>query len=151
PGRFDVDRARRLGIPKGPLFGRLQAGHSVTLADGRTIEPFEVLGPQRPGLKVAYCTDTRDCAASRILGRDVDLLIHEATYASELAAEAAHNGHSTAAQAAAVARDAQVGHLLITHFSPRYHDVARLLDEARTVFDATTAAEELVPVVVPRE
>ena len=150
PGRFDVDRARKLGIPEGPLFGRLQAGHAVTLPDGRTVAPSDVLGPQRSGLKVAYCTDTRDCAASRVLGRDVDLLIHEATYTSELAAEATQNGHSTAAQAAAVARDAHAAHLLITHFSPRYPDVGLLLEEATRVFLATTAAEELVSISVSR-
>jgi ribonuclease Z len=148
PGRFDVQRARKLGVPEGPLFGRLQAGHNVTLPDGRTVLPSDVLGAQRAGLKLAYCTDTRDCGTSRELARDVDLLIHEATYTGELSAEATQNGHSTAAQAAGVARDANAKNLLITHFSPRYRDVTQLLDEAIQIFPSTSAAEELVAVAV---
>lgn len=148
PGRFNLERARKLGIPEGPLYGRLQSGHAIQLADGRRIEPSEVLGPERPGQRVAYCTDTRPCEAARLLARDVDLLIHEATYTSDLIDEAMEHGHSTAAQAGEVARDSGARRLLITHFSPRYTDASVLLKEARSVFAETIQAKELESVDV---
>ncbi len=148
PGRFDVERARELGIPAGPLFGRLQSGEAIELADGRMIQPSEVLGPPRPGKAIAYCTDTRPCAAGVRLARAADLLIHEATYLSDLEAEAEDFGHSTAAQAAAIAVKANARRLLITHFSTRYPDAQPLLDEARIGFAETAMARELLEVEV---
>ena len=143
PGRFNLERARELGIPEGPLFGRLQAGHDVQLADGRTVRPSEVLGPARPGKSVAYCTDTRPCRAGIELARGVDLLIHEATFTDELSQEAREFGHSTARQAAEIAREAGARALLITHFSTRYPDPKVLLEEAREVFPETMLADDL--------
>jgi ribonuclease Z len=148
PGRFNVARARELGVPEGPLWGRLQSGDDVTLDDGRMIQSLEVLGPPRPGKSVAYCLDTRPCAASVELARGVDLLIHEATYTEGLAAEAREYGHSTAAQAARTARDAGARRLLITHFSTRYPDPAVLLEEARAIFPETMLAEDLMEIQV---
>ena len=148
PGRFNVARARELGVPEGPLWGRLQSGDDVTLDDGRTIQSADILGAPRPGKSVAYCLDTRPCAASIELARGVDLLIHEATYAEELAAEAREYGHSTAAQAARTARDAGARKLLITHFSTRYPDPAVLLEEARAIFPETILAEDLMEIQV---
>lgn len=146
PGRFKVARARELGVPEGPLWGRLQSGDDVTLDDGRTIQSADILGAPRPGKSVAYCLDTRPCAASIELARGVDLLIHEATYTEELAAEAREYGHSTAAQAARTARDAGARKLLITHFSTRYPDPAVLLEEARAIFPETILAEDLMEI-----
>src|SRR5262249_7608439 len=119
PGRFNLERARELGIPEGPLYGQLQSGSAIRLADGRTIQPFEVLGPPRRGKSIAYCLDTRPCAAAVALAREVDWLIFEATYTRDLAEEARAYGHSTAEQAAQVAREAEAQRLLITHISPR--------------------------------
>ncbi|HLG17924.1 MAG TPA: ribonuclease Z [Blastocatellia bacterium] len=148
PGRFDVEKARRLRIPEGPVFRRLQMGDEVELEDGRIVRPSDVLGPPRAGKSVAYCTDTRPCSGALTLARGVDLLIHEATFTGDLAAEAKEFGHSTAAEAASIARDAGARRLLITHFSSRYPDASRLLDEARSVFPDTHLAEELVEVGV---
>ena len=148
PGRFNVAHAREMGVPEGPLWGRLQSGDDVTLDDGRMIQSVEVLGPARPGKSVAYCLDTRPCAATIELARDVDLLIHEATYTEDLASEAREYGHSTAAQAARTARDAGARRLLITHFSTRYPDPAVLLDEARAIFPETILAEDLMEIQV---
>lgn len=148
PGRFNVGRARELGVPEGPLWGRLQTGDDVTLDDGRVIQSLEVLGPPRPGKSVAYCLDTRPCAASIELARGVDMLIHEATYTEELAVEAREYGHSTAAQAARTARDAGAKRLLITHFSTRYPDPAVLLEEACAIFPETMLAEDLMEIQV---
>ena len=137
PGEFDVARAGALGLPPGPAYGRLQRGETVG-----DIKPSDVLGPARPGRRIVYCTDTRPCEAAVELARGADLLIHEATYASDMAAEAVERFHATAAEAAAVARDAGVGQLILTHVSPRYTDAAVLLDEARAVFAATELASD---------
>ncbi len=146
PGRFNLERALELGVPKGPLFGRLQSGQDVQLEDGRTVLPSDVLGPERPGKVVAYCTDTRPCEAAVELARNADLLIHEATFTSDLAAEANDYGHSTAAEAAEIARKAGARRLLITHFSSRYQDVTPLLEEARAIFPDTTLAQDLMEI-----
>ena len=148
PGHFDLERARALGIPAGPLYGRLQSGHDVELDDGRVIHPGDVLGPPRPGKAVAYCLDTRPCPAAVALARGAEWLIYEATYTQDLTEEARRYGHSTAAQAAGVARQAGASRLLITHVSPRYPDAAPLLAEARAIFPATTLAEDLMEVEV---
>src|SRR5215813_3146403 len=144
PGRFNVHRALELDVPEGPLWGRLQAGEEVVTASGRIVRPSDVLGAPRPGKSVAYCLDTRPCAAAVDLARNVDLLIHEATYTEEFAAEAQQYGHSTATQAARTARDAGARRLLITHFSSRYPDPAPLLQEAREIFPDTILAEDLM-------
>jgi ribonuclease Z len=148
PGRFRLEDARLLGIPSGPLYGQLQRGESVTLDDGRVIGSREVVDPPRRGLSVAYCTDTGPSSGARELARDADLLVHEATYTSDMADEAVERGHSTAAEAARVARDAGVARLLITHYSPRYEDPEPLLAEARSVFPNTMAARDLLEVQV---
>lgn len=148
PGRFNVDKARSLGVPEGPLWGRLQSGESVSLDDGKVVHSLDVVGPPRPGKSIAYCLDTRPCPMSVLLARDVDLLIHEATYTEEFAVEAQTYGHSTAAQAARTARDAGAHRLLITHFSSRYPDSSPLLQEARAVFPDTIVAEDLVEIEI---
>jgi ribonuclease Z len=148
PGRFDLERARALGIPEGPLYRKLQLGEDVQLADGRLICSREVVGPPRPGKAVAYCTDTRPFAGTVELAHDVDLMIHEATYTDEMADEARDYGHSTAAQAAQIAGKAHARRLLITHFSTRYADVGPLYEEARATFPDTLLAQDLMEIEV---
>ena len=148
PGRFNLERAKALDIPPGPLYSRLQSGQSITLEDGRMIHPSEVLGPPRPGKVVSYCLDTRPCANAVKLSENADLLIHEATFTEELIEESNHFGHSTAIQAAEIAIEAKARRLLITHFSSRFPDIRLLLEEARSVFPQTVAAEDLIEVEV---
>ena len=148
PGRFDLERARALGIPEGPMYRRLQLGEDVQLDDGRLIRSHEVVGPPRPGKAVAYCTDTRPFAGTVELARGVDLIIHEATYTDDMAYEARDYGHSTAAQAAQIASEANAQRLLITHFSTRYADVGPLYDEARAGFPETLLAQDLMEIEV---
>jgi ribonuclease Z len=143
PGRFNLERARELGIPAGPLYAQLQSGKSVTLADDRIIHPDEVLGEPRPGKVVSYCLDTRPCINATKLAAEADWLIHEATYTDDHIEEAHHFGHSTAIQAAEIAAEAKAKQLLLTHFSSRYTDVRPLIEEARSVFPDTFAAEDL--------
>ncbi len=148
PGKFDLERARELEIPVGPLYSQLQAGNSITLADGRVIEPSDVLGPPRPGKSVTYCLDTRPCENAVLLSRDAEWLIYEATYTNKYVEEAHLYGHSTAAQAARVALEAHARRLLITHFSSRYPDARLLLEEAREIFPDTRMAEDLIEIEV---
>jgi ribonuclease Z len=137
-GRFNPELARELGVPEGPLWGEIHRGRAVTLADGRVIEPSLLVGVPRPGRRVVITGDTRPCAATIDAARGADLLIHEATFGDEEAARAIETGHSTAREAAMVARDAGVGTLVLTHFSARYsRDAAELGKEARECFEGT--------------
>lgn len=148
PGRFNLDRARELGIPAGPLYSVLQSGQEIVLADGRVIEPSQVLGPPRPGKAISYCLDTRPCQNAVSLARDADCLVYEATYTNEYTEEARQYGHSTAAQAARIAQQANVRSLLITHFSSRYPDARPLLEEACRIFPETIMAEDLMEIEI---
>ncbi|HET7433688.1 MAG TPA: ribonuclease Z [Thermoanaerobaculia bacterium] len=149
PGRFDVDRARELGVPAGPLYAQLQRGEDVTIGD-RIVRAADVVGPSRPGRRVVYCTDTRPCAAAIELARGADVLIHESTYGAEMQEEARDRAHSTSVDAARIAAEAGVGQLWLTHFSTRYTDVEPLVNEARAVFPHVTAAADFACVAVER-
>lgn len=143
PGHLYPEKAEALGVTDYAHFRALKAGEPVTLPDGRTVEPGEVVGPARPGISFAYVADTVPCAGGRALAREADLLYHEATFTEELADRADETGHSTARGAATVARDARAQRLLLGHFSARYGDPSPLVDEARAVFENTEAAQEL--------
>ncbi|MEJ2203607.1 MAG: ribonuclease Z [Gemmatimonadota bacterium] len=148
-GRFDVDRAEELGIPEGPLFGRLHRGESVEVG-GRTIQPGEVVGPPRPGRLVVYSGDTRPCPSTLERARGAHVLIHEATFGGDEEERARETHHSTSVEAAHLAREARVGQLYLTHLSARYADQPGLLEgEARRVFPATRVAHDGLVVEVP--
>ncbi len=143
PGRFEPEQAQALGVSEGPAYGRLQNGTPVTTADGTTVEPAQVTGPPRPGISVAYVTDTRPCDGGRALAADADLLYHDATFADDHQERARKTGHSTARQAATVAHDAGAAGLLLGHLSARYSDPAPLVREAREIFPGAEVAKEL--------
>ena len=145
PGRFMPERARELGVPEGPLWKQLQRGEPVEV-DGRVVRPEEVMGPPRRGLKLAYSGDTAFCEAMVRLAEGADLLIHEATFDDSLADRATEEGHSTASQAAEVARLAGVKRLILTHISPRYQDASILLSQASRVFREVRVAEDFMKV-----
>ncbi|HEV2165787.1 MAG TPA: ribonuclease Z [Thermoplasmata archaeon] len=146
-GRFDGDLARSLGI-RGPDFGRLEAGESVRLGD-RTVHPQDVMGPPREGRSLVYSGDSAPSEEVRKLAIGATLLIHEATTARDLEAEANHWGHSSARQAAELATAAGVRGLFLTHFSSRYKETAPLEEEARAVFVNARAARDLLDHQVP--
>lgn len=149
-GRFDPERARALGIPEGPLWGRIHKGEAVTLDDGRVVQPAELVGGARPGRTLVYSGDTRPCAATIEAAHGADLLVHEATFAEEESARAVETGHSTAREAASVARLAGVRRLVLTHLSARYSVDTRDLDrESRAVFAASSIARDGLQVDVP--
>ncbi len=144
-GRFDVGRARSLGVPEGPLFGRLHRGEDVQLEDGTTVRASELVGPERPGRTMVYSGDTRPCDATVAAATGADLLIHEATFSDEERQRAVETRHSTAREAAAVAAEAGVGRLILTHFSARFSEQAhRLVREAESVHPAEAAEDGLV-------
>jgi ribonuclease Z len=148
-GRFHPEIARELGVPEGPLWGRLHRGETVEF-DGRRVAPTDVVGRPRPGRKVLYTGDTRPSPDVRTAAEGADLLIHEATFGTDEADRAHATGHSTAREAAQLAKDAGVVRLALTHFSPRYADDPRALErEARAVFAATVAAYDGLVVEVP--
>ena len=149
-GRFNPDLARELGIPEGPLWGQVHRGNAVTLPDGRVIEPSVLVGPTRPGRRLVITGDTRPCAMTTEMSRNADLLVHEATFGDDEAERAVETGHSTAREAAIVARDADVRRLALTHFSARYsHDASELEREARQVFPHVVAARDGTELDVP--
>ena len=148
PGRFDVATAESLGIPPGPERGALQRGETVTLADGRSLAPEQVLGPARAGRRVVIPGDTAPTETVRVLATGADVLVHEASFADDDAERAADTLHSTARQAAELARDAGVRLLALTHISPRYFG-PELLREAREVFPDTVLPRDFDVVSVP--
>jgi ribonuclease Z len=148
PGRFDDAKADELGVPFGPERGKLQRGQSVVLADGRSVEPDDLVGAPRAGRTVVYTGDTIAAEAVAMLFQGADVLIHEATFTDEDRDRAAETGHSTALQAAEVARDAGVSMLALTHISPRYLG-SDLLREAREVFPATILPRDFDVIEVP--
>ena len=149
PGKFYPEKARELGIPEGPLWSKLQKGHSVTLPDGRKIKPSEVVGPPRPGRKIVYSGDTRPCMNVVRLARNADLLIHDATLDDELFDKAYEDGHSTPSQVAEIAKKANVRRLVLTHISARYRSAEKLLEQAKRIFPNVLIAEDFMKIEVP--
>jgi len=143
PGVFDPEAAAALGLEPGPEFGRLQRGETV-----RGVRPEQVLGQARPGRKLVLSGDTQPCDELRIAAHRADLLVHEATFAEEERARARETGHSTAVQAATIARDAEVGMLALNHVSTR-HPLRLLRDEARAVFPRTAIPRDFDTIEIP--
>src|SRR5688500_9679217 len=149
-GRFDPDTAREMGIPEGPMWGKIHRGESVTLESGRVVEPSELVGPRRPGRTVVITGDTRPCDSTETAAKNADLLVHEATFGDEEADRAVETGHSTAREAALLARHAGCRRLLLTHFSARYsRDAAELEMQARAEFQDVTIAKDGMVIEVP--
>lgn len=154
PGRFEVARADQLGVPDGPDRGRLQRGESLVLANGHRVHPSDVLGPPRPGLKIAYCLDSVPCAGAEKLAANADVLIADSTFPGADAEHAHATGHSTATDAAQLAQKCGVRQLVLTHFSGRLtpDDLPALATEARMIFPNSSTAADLTRLKVnPRE
>jgi len=143
PGEFDVEAARALGVAPGPDFGALQRGESVG-----GVRPEQVTGPAREGRKIVLSGDTAPCEALAVAAHQADVLVHEATFAEEEAERARETSHSTARQAAELARAAEVRLLALTHVSSRYAG-GELRDEARAVFAATESPRDFDTIEVP--
>jgi ribonuclease Z len=148
PGRFDVEAADELGVPDGPPRGTLQRGEAVTLPDGRTVTPAEVLGPPRAGRRLVLSGDTAPTASVVEAATGAELLVHEATFLADERERARETLHSTAGEAALVAREAGVRMLALTHLSTRYfgHEV---VEEARELFPETVVPRDFDLVEIP--
>lgn len=143
PGRFDLAKAKELGIPEGPLYRKLQQGEEVTVGD-EVFTPDMVLGPPRRGRKIVYSGDTIPSTEIVEYARDCDVLIHDATAESSMEEKANQYGHSTARQAAEIAKACNAKLLFLVHISPRYDDATPLLEEAKEVFENSMLAEDFM-------
>ena len=142
PGRFDAELATRLGVEFGPDFGRLQRGEVVN-----GVRPEQVVGPERPGRKLVLSGDTAPSEMLQVAAHEADVLVHEATFTDEEHERALQTGHSTARQAAELAREADVRLLVLTHVSTRYAG-GEIRDEARATFERTEVLRDFDSVEV---
>jgi ribonuclease Z len=142
PGTFSVEAAKRLGIPEGKLYHELQYGQDI-IYEGKIIKSSQIMGPPRPGRKVGISGDTRPTSRLQNFFKDCDVLVFESTYSDEKRHKALKSFHSTAMEAAQLAKASGVKKLVLTHFSPRYQEITHLLEQARTIHDNVEAAEDL--------
>ncbi len=145
--KFLRQKAIDLGVEPGPLFGKLQAGKSVTV-DGKIIKPEQVTGPPRKGVKLVFSGDTIPQQSMVEFAKDANVLIHEATFTKDIKEKALENGHSVAEDAALIAKNANVEKLILTHLSNRYTDPTPLTQEAKAIFEDTTYAYDLMKVII---
>jgi len=143
PGRFNPKRAQALGVPKGPLWKKLQLGQDVKI-EGKIMRSSDVVGSTRPGAKLVYAVDTRPCSAVRRLAANADLLIHDGSFDDSMRDKAREYGHSTASEAANLARQAKVKQLVLMHISAMYSNPRVLLRQARRIHRRTVIASDLM-------
>ncbi len=145
--KFLKEKAIKLGVKPGPMFGKLQHGESVIVEDVE-IKPEEVLGPKRKGISFVYSGDTIPTEQMISFAKEVNVLVHEATFDKKLKDKAVENGHSIAEDVAKLASKAKVDKLVLTHLSNRYTDSKVLLDEAKKIFENTIYATDFMTVVI---
>jgi ribonuclease Z len=149
PGRFHPEKAKRLGVPEGPLWKQLQMGKEVNV-DGRAVTPHQVIEEPRPGLKIVYAIDTRPSDEVKALAKGADLLMHDGGFAEDRRDKAKEYFHSTAREAASVAKAARVRKLALVHISAVTRDDSILLKQARSVFKATLVPKDLLVLSLKR-
>lgn len=143
PGKFNKKKALKIGIPEGPLFSKIQKGYAITLNNGKIVEPNDILGPPRKGRKIVISGDTKPTKRIIEFSKFADILIHDSTFDSKLTEISIEYGHSTAFQAAEIAKKAKVNKLYLTHISPRYMDNKILEKDARKIFKKSYVANDL--------
>ena len=148
-GRFNVNKAKELKVPEGPLWSKLQSGQSIKLSDGRSIKPSSILGASRPGRVVVYSGDTGPSEKIVKLAKNADLLIHESTFDDEMRQRAIEDKHSTPSIAAKIAKEACVKQLVLTHISARYKNANLLLQQAKKIFQNTKVAKDFMQLEIP--
>ncbi len=147
PGRFNTEKAKQLGIPEGKLWNQLQNGHEIKVGD-KTVKPSEVLGEKRPGKKIGISGDTRPTKELEEFFKNCNYLSFDSTFLDELKDKAIETHHSTAKEAATLAKNANVENLILTHFSARYKDESVLVDEAKTIHDSVIGAKDLLEIEI---
>jgi len=149
PGKFNVEKAKQLGIPVGPIRSQIQRGEEVILDNGTRVSPDEILGPPRKGCRIAYCLDTSPCENAEKLASKADVLIYDGTFlADEHQTLARKTGHSTWREATELARKAEVKKLVLDHFSPRYTELEKSLPEFQAIFPEIILASDLMEIEV---
>jgi ribonuclease Z len=153
PGEFHPDRALELGVPRGPLWSKLQAGEAVPASSGRMVSPVEVMGSPRPGRKFSFVTDTVPVPGIAEFVAGSNLLICEGMFEDALIESAREKRHLTARQAAEIARDGRVRSMGLTHYSPRYtkRELDKLLEEAQGIFPGTFLSRDGQNIPIPFE
>ena len=145
PGKFYPQKAKELGIPEGKLWHELQNDIEVKVGE-KTIKPSDVMGEKRKGKKIGISGDTRPTQKLEEFFKDCDYMTFDSTYSDTLRDKAKENFHSTAVEAAELAKKANVANLILTHFSARYDDVKELVKEANTVHGSVIAAKDLLEI-----
>jgi len=149
PGKFNPRVAKKLGIPEGPLWKKLQSSRYVRVGN-RRISSRLVVGAPREGIKITYAVDTRPCATVAKLARDSDLLIHDSSFDRSASQKASDYGHSTSTEAAQLAVRSKSRKLALFHISAMYEDANPLLVQARRVFRNTILSHDMMTVYVSR-
>ncbi len=147
PGRFNIEKAKQLGIPEGKLWNQLQNGHEIKVGD-RVVKPSEVLGEKRSGKKIGISGDTRPTKELEEFFRNCNYLSFDSTFLDELKDKAVETHHSTAKEAAMLAKNANVENLILTHFSARYKDESVLVNEAKTIHGSVIGAKDLLAIEI---
>ena len=147
PGRFNTEKAKQLGIPEGKLWNQLQNGHEIKVGD-KIVKPSEVLGEKRPGKKIGISGDTRPTKELEGFFKNCNYLSFDSTFLDELKDKAIETYHSTAKEAATLAKNANVENLILTHFSARYKDESVLVDEAKTIHGSVIGAKDLLEIEI---
>ena len=146
-GRFNTEKAKQLGIPEGKLWNQLQKGHEIKIG-GKTIKPSEILGEKRPGWKIGISGDTRPTKELEEFFKNCNYLSFDSTFLDELKEKAIKTYHSTAKEAATLAKNANVENLILTHFSARYKDKSVLVNEAKTIHNSVIGAKDLLEIEI---
>ena len=147
PGRFFPEKAKELGVPEGELWHKLQVGQDIQV-ENKTVKSSDVLGDKRPGKKIGISGDTRPTKKLEEFFKNCDYLSFDSTFSHALEDKAVETHHSTAKEAAELAKNANVSNLILTHFSARYNDESVLLEEAKTIHDNVTAAKDLLEIEI---
>jgi ribonuclease Z len=147
PGRFFPDKAKELGVPEGELWHKLQTGQDIQVGD-KIVKSSDVLGEKRPGKRIGISGDTRPTKKLEEFFKDCDYLSFDSTFSHELQDKALETYHSTAKEAADLAKKANVSNLILTHFSARYNDESVLLEEAKTIHSSVIAAKDLLEIEI---
>lgn len=147
PGRFFPDKAKELGVPEGELWHKLQTGQDIQVGD-KIVKSSDVLGEKRPGKRIGISGDTRPTKKLEEFFKDCDYLSFDSTFSHELQDKALETHHSTAKEAANLAKKANVSNLILTHFSARYNDESVLLEEAKTIHSSVIAAKDLLEIEI---
>ena len=147
PGRFFPEKAKELGVPEGELWNKLQSGEEVKVGE-KIVKSSDVLGEKRQGKKIGISGDTRPTKRLEDFFNGCDYLSFDSTFSHELLDKAKETHHSTAIEAAQLAKNANVSNLVLTHFSARYNDESVLVDEAKTVVDSVIAAKDLLEIEI---